>query len=30
MACDPQRGDPSDEFEARNYMLGKFKTGDNI
>ena len=27
MASDPLRGDPSDEYEARNYMLGRLKTG---
>ena len=27
---DPLRGDPNDEFEARNYMLGKLKLGETI
>ena len=30
ICSDPLRGDPSDEFEARNYMLGKLKNGDII
>ncbi len=28
VASDPIRGDPSDEFEARNYMLGLLRSGD--
>jgi len=27
---DPLRGDPNDEFEARNYMLGKLPLGEEI
>lgn len=27
---DPERGDPDDEFEARNFMLGLLPTGDTL
>jgi len=30
IASSPSRGDPNDEFEARNYMLGRLKLGEPI
>jgi hypothetical protein len=30
IGTDPLRGDPGDEFDARNYMLGRLKSGESI